>query len=442
MLNGILSKIGRFIKSDLFWILVVSVTINNIYYNINSYINYNADSVTYYSAAQKLFKGYIDMGRPPVYPFLIKIFELVSPSPPFKTLILFQYFASFISIIFFYFISKRITKLRIFQIFATVIYGILPSIYSMNNAIFAESILISSMIGFVFLFYIFLMYPSKVKAVLLNLSVFFLVMIKPICLIFYVVMALIWIYRIIKKKDISFLRIIIVSYILSVGLVLGYSQINKIQNNYWGVSSIKHDNDFINVIFSSAYKNIPDQDFVNTVDSTLHKTHYYVVYYLNNYHDYFKKGFDIFPLEYSHKRSMTGIESIPSNELGYSLSNIQSYIKEAMLTKEYINYTSKKLIRFLDAKIGFVNGMFVYFLILGSLCYLVFSYIKRKSLDESMIFHLLVICGLLGVFIIGGVMDGTIHRVLIPFQPFIILLSFSLLDKVWAGIKKQLPLTD
>jgi len=437
MLNVILSKVGRFIKSDLFWILVFSITINNLRYHYSNYIDYNADSVTYYSAAQQIFKGHIDMGRPPIYPILIKISEWLSPQSPFKILLLFQHFASFISLIFFYFISKRITKLRVFQDLASGIYGILPSIYAINNAIFAESILISSMICFGFLFHLFLKHPSNVKVVLLNISIFFLVMIKPICLIFFVVMALIWGFRIIIKKDYSLIRIVIVSYIMSVGLVLGYSQINKIQNNYWGVSSIKHDNDFINVIFSDAYKNIPDQDFVNTVDSTLHKTHYYVVYYLNNYHDYFKKGFDIFPLEYSHKRSMTGIESIPSNELGYSLSNIQSYIKQAMLTKEYLVYTSKKIIRFWNVKIGFVKGVFVYFLMVSNLFCLVYVYIKRKYLDEFGLFNFLVISGLLCVFVISGVMDGTIHRVLIPFQPFIILLLFSLLDKVWAGIKNS-----
>ena len=425
--NIISKKTG---KNELFWLLLLGFTVRHILYQYQHALLYNTDTVTYYYAAQDIFKGLIDASRTPVYPALIKLFEWVWPDQPFQKLVIFQHLASFFSIIPFYRVCKRWFKNRIVRIIAVVVWGCFPPVLAYNNALFAESVLITSLVWFIWLFSEFIARPTATKAVILNFYLFYLVMVKPVSLVFYGVLGAMWFFNFLLKKNLHLLKPVMISFAISIGLVFSYCILNKYQNGYWGVTTVSHDNTFINVIFSGAYKNLPDEKFVTAIDTTLDKGHYYTIFYLNNDHDKYHKTFEIFPLEYQGHWDMQGVYVIPPNRLGYTVKQVAACLKKAIASKTYLLYLLNKPVAFLNYGFLYIKGLWMYLLALAETVVILYGFIKQGQLQQVRLFNLLMIAGILVAFFIGGVYDGTYRRVLLPLAPFLILLFFSLVDTV------------
>jgi hypothetical protein len=422
-------------KQELFWLMLFGFTIRNNFYQQHLAMFYNTDSVTYYYAAQNIFHGLIDGSRPPVYPILIKISEWIWPGSPFKGLIIFQHFFSFSGLFPFYLVSKKIMVNRFVRILANIVWIFFPPVLAYNNGLFAESILISSMVWFIWLFSEFFKRLTSLKAILLNLVLFILVMIKPVALAFYGALGAIWIFTILLKKHRNLFKPIFISYLFSIGLIAGYSALNKYQNDYYGITTVSHDNTFINVILSDAYRTLPDNNFITTIDTTLYKGHYYTVYFLNNDHDKYHRAFEIFPLEYMDKWDMKGVYETPPNQLGYNSKNIAPYLKKAQQHRIYKAYMFKKPIDFLNYKFLYINGMWLYFMLLVEIVSILYFIVKRHQFLQLRLLIFLMVGGLLMAFFMKGVFDGTYQRVLFPLAPFLILIFFTICDTVGRGLK-------
>lgn len=429
-------KLSAFIKSDLFWVLLVCFTVRNIFHILNPGMPQNTDSVTYHYAAQNIFKGIIDASRTPVYPILMRISELISSSHPFRYLVVLQHVVSFLSIVPFFLLATRLINHRVVRNVLTAIYGCFPTLLFYNYALFPEAIFIASLVFFMYLFSVFVQVPTKGKAITINLFLFFMVMIKPVSLVFYGVMAFMWLAWFWDSRDRKLLKSIAFSFLAAVILLGAYCGLNKVQNNYGGLTSISHDNQFINVIFSGAYREIPDKDFITAIDTTLYQGHYYTIFYLNNDHDKYQKSFEDYPLAYRHQHDMWGIFIIPSNELGYTANNIAPYLKKATLTWTYIKYLLHKPIDFARLKFFSINGLVVYILILLDIIVIAKILIRKKTIDYLRILNLLMLLGLLLAFFVGGVIDGTYPRVLLPIFPFVMAEIFLLTDSLIEGMQQ------
>lgn len=428
-------KISNLLKNNLFWVLVVAFTVRNIYHLTNVGMPQNTDSVTYYFASINIFKGLIDASRTPIYPMLMRLSEMIYSLEPFKILIIVQHIISFLSIIPFYFVVKRITKSKTIIILFSITYGSFPPLLYYNYALFPEAILIATLVYFIYLFSEFIDSPNKTKIITINILLFILVMIKPVSVVIYGIMFAIWIIWCIKNNKNRFTRTIITSFIASTILLAGYCGVNKVQNDYLGITTVSHDNKFINVIFSGAYKQLKDEKFITTIDTTLNKGHYYTVFYLNNDHDKYKKSFDVYPLEYKHQHDMWGIYTIPPNPLGYSAKNIKPKLKKASKSWAYIKYMFQKVIDITKLNFLYINGLILYLLITADVAIVLKNIFRDKKIEYMRILNLFMLMGLVAVFIVGGVIDGTYPRVMLPLAPFLIIETAILTNNITLKIK-------
>jgi hypothetical protein len=263
-------------------------------------------------------------------------------------------------------------------------------------------------------------------------------MLKPGMLIFYVIFALIWFTRlIIKKERTRFIKYELTSFCLSIILLLGFSYLNKKQNDHFGLSTVVHDNNFINVILSGAYRNFPDETLISVIDS-MKSRHYSTVYYLNNDAELYQKRYKTFPEYYAYTSDMQGISRLQPNKYGYNRAQMEIYVKDAMRSNEYINYVWRQFTGFTHSGVlYFIKGYVVYLAILLELLLLGYSLFYQKKIHWERLFVVMILIGVLSTVLIGGINDNTRSRVLTPATPFLVILFMELIDLVTSLIIRK-----
>ncbi len=405
-------------------ILLALCLIFRIYFHWNDRIVYHTDSVTYYYAAQHIFRGVIDPFRTPVYPMIIRVFQAVNDFDPFPNMVRFQHFISFLSIIPFYYSCKLLFQNKHLIYIAALVYGCFPDILGYNKTIFPESILISS---FVVLFYIFSAYivrPTHSKVALLNFYIFYLVMIKPGCIYLYGVVGFFWILKLILDNDRKQFKYPLLGFIASIVLLTGYCSINKIQNNYFGISLVTHDNNFLNVIESNAYTTFEDERLISIIDTVRNHGTYYAIYYLNNDHDLIQKQYSIFP--YPFDGGMNFVSNIPTSPYGYTKEQLDIHINKAIKTSVFSDYIKRNYYKFLHDKLFYLKGFIIQLLLSIEFCLIIFYAVFRNKILWQRLFITLCITGMLAVFLIAGY--GQMDRIIIPVVPLLIVFVFKFID--------------
>jgi 4-amino-4-deoxy-L-arabinose transferase-like glycosyltransferase len=425
---------NKILFNDTFWLLLLCFTFRNIFDKAVGPISFNADSATYYLAANNLMNGFIDNYRTPLYPLILKFSEALNSRLIFEYTVYFQQIISFASIIPFYLISKYWFKNKPIALIASLVYGCHPSTLYIIYGIFAESLLISFFVFFLYFFYIFITKPTASKWVLLHLFVFIMVMLKPLSVILYLVLIIMGVIIFIYDRQIITIRLsyrkFLLGYIVSFSLLAGYCMTNKIQNNFLGISTVNHDNNFANVVLSGAYNDFSDEKLISVIDTARYYGHYYTIYYLNNDHDKYKKSFDAFPSQYKLNDNMEGVKRIPSNNLGYNRESIAKHIKKAMRTKTYINYILNDIFLFSYTKVFYIKGYIIYLILYLEIILILYKLIFNKRINYLRLMVFITGTGILFASLIGGINDGTRERVLLPVIPFLILMSFDILNQL------------
>lgn len=423
----------KIIFSDIFWLLLICFTFRNYFDKTIGYISYNADSATYWLAAQNLFKGLIDDYRTPLYPLILKLIECIGGRDTvFENTLVFQHIVSFISIIPFYSLTKKWFKSKPISFATSLVYGCHHSVLQITYGIFAESLLISFLVFFLSFFFRFISNPTTFKWIALHVFMFLMVMLKPICIILYAILVFVGIALFMfdpKFKEKHFpLSKILSGYLVSLLLIIGFCTTNKIQNDYFGVSTVSHDNNFANVILSQAYQEIPDEKLVEIIDTARYYGHYYTIYYLNNDHEKYQKSFSAFPSQYDLSLNMLGVKSIPANNLGYNRKNLTPLVKRAMFSRTQINYIIRDFIMFSNSVMFSIKGFIFYLIIYFELTLILYNLFFNKEIDWMRLFVLFTGAGILFASIFGGINDGTRERVLLPVIPFLIIMFFDLIN--------------
>lgn len=425
---------NKFIFNDTFWLLLLCFTFRNIFDKTVGPISYNADSATYYLAANNLMNGIIDNYRTPLYPLILKLSEALNSRLVFEYTVYFQQIISFASIIPFYILSKQWFKNKPIAFIASLVYGCHPSTLFIIYGVFAESLLISSFVFFLYFFYKFTIKPTATKWVLLHLFVFMMVMLKPLSIILYMVLIIMGVIIFIYDKKLIAVRLSYKSfrsgYLVSFCLIFGFCMTNKIQNDFFGISTVNHDNNFANVVLSEAYYDFSDEKLVSVIDTARYYGHYYTIYYLNNDHEKYRKSFDAFPGQYELNDNMEGVKRIPSNNLGYNRVNIAEHIKKAMHTKTYINYILKDIFLFSYTKVFYIKGFIIYLILYLEIILILYKLIFNKKINLLRMLVFITGAGILFAALIGGINDGTRERVLLPLIPFLILMLFDLINQI------------
>ncbi len=418
--------INRLTQSGLFWVLLLSFTYRNIYHHFMAGINYNFDTTSYTYAAENILFGKIDVFRTPGYPILMKLVQIINETQYFENVIWTQHILSFLSIIPFYVVCHKWFKNIFIASIATLSYSVIPSILHFNYSIFPESVLISFLVLFIFLMARFIENPSTKNIIAISLGLFVLLMIKPVSIIFYPITIMVGCWMLIRNKQYRILRTFCIGIAISVLFVVGYAGLNLHQNNYFGISSVTHDNNFLNVLHSGAYATVSDDTFISAVDTSLNKGHYYTIYCLNNDHDFIQNQAHSFPKFYPESRHISLVKRVPCNTLGYNRDTVSLLIDEAMNSDVYWNYMFDKVSYFSDRTFFRLNGFWYYTFLFIGLVIFVIKWFQDKKVSIYYLFILAAVAGLIVTTVLGGVDDGTWERVLLPVIPFIILLIGSL----------------
>jgi len=407
-----------------------------------NYISYNADSATYWLAGLKLIEGQIDEYRTPLYPLILQIINLFGNKAVFEHVLLVQQVVSVVSVIPFYLVAKRWLSNTPLAVIGALIYGCHPNMMHITYGIFADSLLISALVFYVYLIQRFLLQPSAAKWTTLCLMAFLMVMLKPVSILLYGVLFLcgLYILKPIWTPSLKRLRLstLLTGYLTSVVLLGGFVLLNKVQNDFTGISTVSHDNRFANVVLSRSYETINDQRLVDIIDTARYNGHYFTVFHLNNDYPKYKAGFDAFPTQYPLNDNMLGVKSIPPNSYGYDRKTLEPVIKKASLTMPYYRYMVADLLLFSGDKLFHVNGGLLNMIVYISLVILLYDLLFLKRIDPMRVLIFLIGALLLYASIVGGIRDGTRERVLLPVFPFMAFLLVDILNRSWLLVKPYL----
>lgn len=425
-------------RGELFWLLVLSFTFRNIYQMLKPEVFYNFDTATYCYAALHIFDGAIDAFRTPVYPIIIKISRFINHENPFPNITIFQHIISFLSIIPFYLVCNQWMRTRFIVFVAALAYACLVPVVDYNNAFYPESLLVSSLVFLLYLFSRYLVQPTIFKSIFINIYVFYLVMLKPACVFLYVIFALIWLLKWIYERKSPFLKHAYIGFGISILLLFGYCLLNKKQNDFFGISSVSHDNNFANVILSNAYQDFSDPKLITIIDSIKYKGHYYAIYHLSNYCEILQKSLAAFPEVYPLNWNMEEVSHTPCNNYGYTAKNLAPRVKEAMLSKQYLGYIIDNFMGFSNTKVILLKGYIVYLLFFIEILLILYSMLCQRKMRWFLFFVFTMAAGVLVTVLVGGINDGTRDRVILPIAPFLVFMLFNLIDEVTSLLFKMI----
>lgn len=386
-------------------------------------VYYDTDTVSYFYASQRILQGIIDPIRPPVYPLLLKVFTVLYPRDPFPAVVLFQGIVSFLSIVPFYLVCRRWLVHQSLAFLASLVYACYPILHAYNGSVFPESFLVVCYVWLLFLFSGYVANPTPAGAWALNTGLVVMVLLKPGSLYLYGVFALIWFIKVMKER-LAVRRAAVISYVVAVALILGYCQLNSDQNGCFGLSTVTHDNNFGNVIYSGLYRNIPDQQLVTAIDSSMKNGVYYTIYYLNNDHDFIQQQYKNFP--YINNSNMNYVLGIPSSGYGYTKSMLDRYLRKVMYSGAYVGYIVNNTGVFADSTVFGAKGYMIIILNLLWVGLIVYMALKNGVVLCLDIFVVAAAGGMVCTFLIAGF--GQSERILLPVLPLFIFQGFRFLD--------------
>ena len=159
------------------------------------------DSPTYVSASDLVLQGIPDVFRTPIYPFFIGVFRIIFGNSWAIALVFFQSILFLLSGGVFYILSSKIVKNRKYVFWLTAFYLLYPGFVIYCFYIMTEAIAISGMTLFAYFIFRMLQNPKSLWNVLwMNLCLMFLIFLRPVFIFLLPIIAIIFIYQIVKLK--------------------------------------------------------------------------------------------------------------------------------------------------------------------------------------------------------------------------------------------------
>jgi len=391
---------------------------------------YNSDSVSYFVFVD-ISRGVVDLYRTPLYPYVIKFFEYISKDNLIQNLIFFQQAISFLSIIPFYFASRRMVKNKYLVVATTLFYGLWYPILIQNVHLNPECLCFVGSILMLFVFLKFLEKPKKLTALSLGIFPFFLIMLKPTYLnLIFVVLVFLFFRFILFREERKILYWGLLGLIVSSVGILGYCEMNNRYNGQFVLSNIALNNTLAHISYSGAYREGGDDEFIAIIDAKRHLGYYTVPFTINNdfidrYQNYNKR----FPQYLPPTEDMLFCLNFP-NTTNYSPERIKRFIKNSQFTTVYFNYM---LDRVFDIVIGAYGNLFILLVLQSAI--IIGIFVKYNKIAWAQGFCMLFILGQFFSITIAGLDDMDRH--LIPTYPFIIQITASFLAILISYLKKE-----
>ena len=242
----------RFYVAVVFCCLVEWVALSRVAPNIY----FDSDTVSYFYPVN-LFLGRISDVRPPVYCLFLDAWRLFG-DVHVKTGVVLSQFSILLGIILL--AAKMLKSLFHYEIPVLVVCGYLAlQGYFWAKALIPECFSFCATVLAVYLFWRMTVAPAKRVAWGINLLMAFAILLKPVFLVMAIALFLAWGFRIVSgAENRCHVKSIVLSYGLSVALVLGYCSLMQARYGMFGVSSVGIQNDLLNIVSSSAWTTCGD----------------------------------------------------------------------------------------------------------------------------------------------------------------------------------------
>lgn len=427
--KGWRDRLLKIIRSPLFIILAISGVVRLIYYSV--LLNTIApDTAGYLNYSANILYGQTEGRRTPVYPYFIKLIGLLGRQNLIDHVVIAQMVLSFLAIILFYKIVKNVFKSPEIVVAASLLYGVMLPVINFDKLILTESISVNCCLLFVFMLMRYLQRPSGWKAFLLTLYVFIATMLRPSFIYLLPFVTVFWILRlVIFKNDRKICLSGLAASVLVIFLILGYSQLNKKNANFSGISTVSNDNQMTEVLNAGIYQygNDPELSAALQYNINLQKQ--------NNGRP--TPGINIakrFEPDRVHRFIVACIKNMPlvySRYICGKLTNLSA-------TNIFTNYASHKnsLLAFRVENVEHiafcVTFYLLYIFIAFSLVSIIYICVKTKQMPWFRLVLWLIVVLQLAVAILGGYSEYP--RLILPAMPALIILLFSYIDQLWLAI--------
>jgi hypothetical protein len=439
--------------NNLFWVLFLSALIRLYFYSVlldskdftdtPSYTNYNGD----------LFRGLLDPYRTPVYPYLIKFIKYISGNNWVAHLIYFQSIVSFISLFYFYKIAKYLFNNILIVLSATLFIGIFPGIFSWDKCILPESLAVSSMIFFLYLFIEYINKPNVKKALSISFFVLILIMLKPGFIYLLCLLILFWFFNFFKSNKKIYSICGLISTIICLLLLISYSNINYNKNGVNSISSVSSINLLYTVIKYDIYQNNPDTAIAHHIDKTLNFVEsdsdskvfpcYSGINTIISEDEKFKiidqKTWFLAGADLMSRFDFTRLNKFIQNSIiiNYKIFIKQKFIDilvlaqyDATLVLAESKLSLKTTLFSIYKKLFSISYIFIYLILLFESLIIIKSTISRKSIYLTFSSILILIISHLFIMILGA--PNCYDRLFLPVFPFVFLIVFRHVDIIYS----------
>jgi hypothetical protein len=415
----------KILSADLFWVLVISGIIRLIYYSVlldtravdtPSYINYSANILT----------GETERLRTPFYPYFIKLIGLFGQQDLISHVTAVQILISFLTIIPFYKTVQIVFQKRAVVIAASLLYGVMLPVINFDKIIITESLSVCFIVSIIYLIVNYLHQPKHSKAVLLSLSVFFVIMLRPSFIYLVPLLLLFWLLRlIIQKKERRTSISGLGALILTILLLAGYSGLNQRNFGFNGISVVSNNNEMAIMINTGMYMNGNDPEISAAIK--------------NNQVQVQKKPIQQDSLinimvKYDPERVHRFLVNCIKNQPVAYLKHIYGTLNNLQTENIFTNYALHKhnTLAFSTEKIEYavfrVNFRALYLFLGLDFILIAVQWIRSKKLPWFRVILWLLITGQIAVAILGGYSEY--QRLILAAIPGLVILLFSYIDRL------------
>jgi 4-amino-4-deoxy-L-arabinose transferase-like glycosyltransferase len=426
------SKLVKIICEPLFWILIISGFVRFVYYSVLLSTQAN-DSAGYINYHANILLGQTEGLRTPVYPYFIKLIGLLGNQNLIDNVITAQIVISFLSIIIFYRIVRTLFKNPAVIFAASLLYGAMLPVINFDKLVLTESFAVIFSLVFIYMLVDYLKKPANIKAWLLTLFVFVAIMLRPSFIYLFPLIIAFWFLRwILFRKDWRMCLSGLAASAVVMLLISGYSNLNKKNAGFNGISVVSNNNEMAVVVNANLYMYGNDAEITAAIDSNKK------MYQQSGGKPF--AGIDImtrFAPDRVHKFIVNCIKSQPS---AYALY-IGGKLLDLQTTNIFTNYARHKVsylafrINNLEYLIFCVTFNMLYFLIVFDLIMIVVGWVKKKQAPWFKIILWMLIVAQVAVAILGGYDEY--QRLILPVMPGLIILLFSYIDKKCFAIDKN-----
>jgi 4-amino-4-deoxy-L-arabinose transferase-like glycosyltransferase len=425
------SKLVTIISSPLFWILMISGIVRLIYYSV--LLNTKAyDSAGYINYRANILLGQTEGLRTPVYPYFIKLIGLFGSHNLVDNIITAQIIISFLSIILFYKVVKALFKKRAVIFAASLLYGVMLPVINFDKLVLTESFAVIFSLIFIYLLVSYLKKPAHAKAWVLTLFVFIAIMLRPSFICLFPLAIAFWFLRLtIFRKDWKMCLSGLAASVVVMLLITGYSNLNKKNAGFNGISVVSNHNELAVIVKASLYPYGNDTEITEAIKTNIELA--------KQHGGRPMAGVDVIG-QFAPDRIHKFIVNCIRNQPGAYAYYVGSTLLDLQAANIFTNYPDHKLsylafrINNIEYLIFCVTFNMLYFFIVLDLVMIVTGWIKGKQAPWFKIMLWLLIVAQVAVAVMGGYNEY--QRLILPAMPGLIILLFSYIDKIFFAIDK------